>query len=620
MKTSVYSCAAAFLLLAAPSFVIAQTTWDFGATPDQNWSSVANWSTDLSPAATAVIFGATGVTANATTVGNIVDTSYTSTNSLSSLTYNANSASWQVTQIASGQTLTVGGAFLVGGLSGGTSTQTKTAFTGTGSLVINNGSSLFSVSNNSPGSGGVPTAILDLSNLSTFSATVSAFNYGNGTNGSGTVYLSDNSTITATTLTGGGTGTYGSWNSGITNQLVLGSATVMNVDSIAFATGRTRGTVAFRPATSGAANTGAATTPSLTIRGTAGGTSRAALSIGDVSEGGAWSPAGAYTSTADFSAGTVDAQLSTLTVGYGRRGLGGTNSYTGKMILAAGTGSAGVDATTVIVGQQAGNSADGAATATMNGWLQITAGDVTAGSVTLANNTAAVLNNLNGQLDVSGTANVHVTGNLVIGRRTTGTNAVSAILNISGGSLTIDGTLAESGSNLTSTVNLSGGTLDMTRGDVAVDTFNFTGGTLKNVASFTGNLNAQNSATLGFDAVDGSFTAMTLTGSLTLGANSNLSLSLANGFTPVSGFTLIDNDGTGDSITGTFATVNGGAFGSGNSFSLTNNTGTYNFTLNYAGGDGNDLVATLSMIPEPSTYAALVGVMAVGFSVWRRRR
>lgn len=605
MKTSVSSFAAAFLLLAAPASVIAQTTWDFGATPDQNWSSFTNWNTDATPAGTAVVFGAAGVTANATTVGNIVDGSYTGVNSLSSLTYNANSASWQVTQIASGQTLAVGGAFTVGGLSGANQI-TKAAFTGTGALVINNSSAAVTIANT-----GATTArsTLDMSALSTFTATASSFNVGTGATGFGTVYLADTSTITATSINSGGSGSgYGGT---VSNLIYLGTTTTLNTDTLALAGNRTFGTVKFRATGDGAANNTTVSNPTLKIRA-ADGTGAAGMTVG------AWTGAfgGSGTSSVDLTGGTVDAKVTTLKVGTTSAN---NNTNTASASLTIDGSASTFDASGLVtVGETTGTGTNG----TLNGTLMVKGGATfTAASMTLGNQTGGAIAT-NGTLAVSGTGTtVGITGNLTMGARS-GTAAVTSTVNVSGGTLTVGGNLSEGAgaANITSTVNLSGGTLDMTKGNVVVDAFNFTGGTLKNVASFTGNLNAQNAATLGFDAIDGTFTAMTLAGSLTLGANSNLSLSLANGFTPVSGFTLIDNDGTGDSIAGTFATINGGAFGGGNSFSLTNNTGTYNFTLNYAGGDGNDLVATLTAVPEPSTYAVLVGAMAVGFSVWRRRR
>lgn len=613
------SLLAALLALPPAALVTAQTVWDFGADPDRNWSAFANWSTDASPAGTAVVFGATGTTANATTVSNIVDQDHT----INALTYN-HTANWHVTEIGAGRTLTVNGSFLVGGQNGNSSLQTRTAFTGAGALVINDNAATFSVTNtNTAGSGGLPAAVLDLSNLETFTATVNTFTYGSGTNGVGQIYLADNTTITASTLTSGGAGNFNTWNNSITNRLYLGTTTVLNVDTIAFATGRTQGLVSFRPADSGAANTAAVTSPTLTIRGATGGTSRAALSVGNTTEGGIYNPSGHRVSTVDFSGGSVDALVSTLLVGRGQRGLNGTASYTGRMILSAGT----FDAISVIVGEQAGNTGDGNAAATMIGNLQITGGDFTAGSVLLANLTGNVNNSLSGILDISGTANVHITGDLTLARRGNTSNAstISATANILGGLVTIDGNLVE-GANananpISSTVNLSGGVLDVA-GNVTVDTFNQTGGTLRNVAALTvgtfayaGGVFDNVAATTindGFSAVlNADFTALAFTGTLTLGSGANLGLTLADGFAPVAGFTLIDGF---DSIAGTFATINGDAFGAGNTLTLTNNLGSYDFTLLYNGGD-----LVLSLVPEPSAWALFAGLAAFA-SLGRRRR
>lgn len=610
----------AILALAAPVAAFAQTTWDLGGSPDQTWSNFANWSTNASPSATAVVFDATGTTANATTVGNIVDQDF----SISSLTYN-HAASWQVTEIGVGRTLTVAGALLVGGQSGNTAgLATRTAFTGAGSLVVNDAASTLTVTNNATGSGGVPTAVLDLSNLSTFTATVGAFNYGSGTSGVGTVYLANNSTITASTLTGGGTGTYTAWSNAVSNRLVLGSTTVLHVDTIAFASNRTQGTVAFRPADSGAANAAAASTPILTIRGQTGGDSRAALSVGNIAEGGILNTnTNARESVADFSAGSVDALVSTLIVGRAQRGLNGTGSYTGKMLLGEGD----FDATAVIIGEQAGNTGDGASTATLTGHLDIGAGNFTAGSILLANSLANVNSSVAGILDISGTAQVNVTGDVTLARRTNNasTNVIGATVNIDGGSLTIGGNLVE-GTNananaISSVVNLSGGTLDLTGGAIAVDNFNFTGGALKNVGAFTGDLHAQNDASFGFDDIDVSFTAASLTGTFTLGLEADLSITLADGFTPGASLLLVENDGA-DSISGTFFSVNGVSLGGGDTFTLVNDTGTYTATLLYTAGDGNDLGLNISLanIPEPATASVLVGVFTLGLSLTRRRR
>ncbi len=249
----------------------------------------------------------------------------------------------------------------------------------------------------------------------------------------------------------------------------------------------------------------------------------------------------------------------------------------------------------------------------MTGTLNVSGGTFTAGSMTLGNNGTGASNNRPtlGNLNISGAGSVNVTGNLVMGVRS-GAATVTPMVTVSSGTLTVGGNLAEGtgAASITSTVNLSGGTLDMTHGTITVDTFAFTGGTLKNVTTFTGSLNVQNTATLGFD-LDGASPTLTLTG-LTLGGSSNLGLSLLNGITPDASYTLASG-----TIVGTFFTINGAAFGSGNTFTLSNNLGTYNGTLTYS---ANDITLTLAAIPEPSTYAMLAGVLALGLGVWRRTR
>ncbi|AHF94414.1 hypothetical protein OPIT5_14995 [Opitutaceae bacterium TAV5] len=599
---------------------LGQTVWDAGASSDLSWSAsdFANWSTDATPAGTAVTFGATGTTANATTVSNIVDEDFT----INSLTWN-HTSNWHVTEIGAGHTLTVGGAFLVGGQSGNSSLQTRAAFTGAGSLAINDSAATFTVTNNATGSGGNPAAVLDLSYLATFTATVNAFNYGSTTigssGGSGTVYLAGNSTITASTLTGGGSGTYGAWNTVQSNRLYLGSSTELNVDTIAFASGRSPGLVTFRAANSGAANASAAEIPTLTVRGSAGGDSRADLSIGALT--GAYNPtAGSYTSTADFSAGSVDARVGTLLIGSAVNGVSGTAgnniTFTSKLIIGDGN----IDATLVVVGRKQGASGQGHANGTVAGHLEITGGTFKAGEIWVADSGGGSPTATVGVLDISGTANVQVDTNLILGRRANA-GEVNATLNLAGGVLAIGGNLTE-GTNVTSTVNLSGGVLDLTGGTVTVDTFNQTGGTLRNVATLTvgtfahaggvfdnvaaATINTEFSATL-----DGAFNSLDFTGILTLGDSANLSLTLAADFTPVAGFTLIDGF---SSISGTFATINGEAFGASNALTLTNNTGSYDFFLHY---NGNDL--TLSLVPEPSTWAVFTGLAALCALGIRRR-
>lgn len=602
----------ASLLLASLAVGHAQSTWDYSATPDQNWSTNANWSTDASPAGTAVVFGNTGTTANSTMVGNIVDTSFTGANTLSSLLYNQSATAataWQVTQIGAGQTLTVNGAFTVGGYTSGNN-FTQTAFTGGGALNIDASSSSFLVSNGSNTSGGAGNlqarAVLDLSALSTFTANVSSFGVGSGSGaGYGTLYLADTSTITAGTFTSGGTASI--YNSNISNTIYLGTTTTLNVGTLSLAGTRTFGQVKFRPVSSGGANSSAVSGGTLKIRG-ADGVSGAAMLVG----GWTGAFAGNGSSIVDFTGGTVDARVTTLKVGTTTTN---NNTNTVSAILTVD----GVGSVFNVSGQVTVGEAMGGTNGTLNGILNVSGGAAfAADSIVLGNQTAGVIAT-NGTLRVSGAnTSVTVNNNLTAGSRA-GTAAVSATVEVSAGTLLIGGNLAEGSgaANVTSTVNLSGGTLDLTHGSISVDTFSFTGGALKNVASFsaaaTGGLSLLNSSSLEF-GIDASFTTLSLTGQLSLSSTANLQLSLADGFTPGASFLLVSNDDA-EAISGIFGTINGAAVGVGNTFFLTNDQGSFQYELSYTGGDGNDLVITA--VPEPAT-CLLAGVGLVGL-LWRGR-
>jgi len=210
-------------------------------------------------------------------------------------------------------------------------------------------------------------------------------------------------------------------------------------------------------------------------------------------------------------------------------------------------------------------------------------------------------------------------GNVTMGSKSGTAATVAANITVSGGTLLIQGNLTEGsgGSGVSSTVTISGGSLNMDHGNIAVDTFQLSSGKLKDAAAFSagvsGGLNVQGSSTLAY-SMDSSFTTLSLSGTLTLGASSNLELTLADGFAPGASFVLVANDLL-DSVTGTFATINGAAFGTDHTFFLTNNLGSFEYQLSYFGGDGNDLV--ISAVPEPAAGLLVMGGLA---GVWMMRR
>ncbi len=155
------------------------------------------------------------------------------------------------------------------------------------------------------------------------------------------------------TITGAGlavgTGDYGGVSS-TTTTLLLGGANAVSVDTLQVGNYHANGVVAFAAGL---------TNPTLTVRGSAGGTARAATVNVGVNSSGTQGQSGSL----DLTGGTVDARVGTLTVAsYGANS--GAQTTTGTLALAAGT----LDATTVILAQSkpVGTGAGGNTVATLN--------------------------------------------------------------------------------------------------------------------------------------------------------------------------------------------------------------------------------------------------------------
>ncbi|BCM88823.1 adhesin BmaC autotransporter [Abditibacteriota bacterium] len=233
--------------------------------------------------------------------------------------------------------------------------------------------------------------------------------------------------------------------------------------------------------------------------------------------------------------------------GAGTLTLTGTNTYTGATTISSGTLQLG----------------DG----TTNGNI--------ANSSSIVDNAALVYNRTAGNTftyanPITGTGSV-----TKIGAGTqllTGANTYSGGTSVTGGILGGTGTLGGStsfASTTTHTPGVSGPGLQRVNGNYALNT----GSTL--AADITSSV-----AGTGYDQVG-------VTGTVTLGGTLNVVVPAS--YVPVAGsvYTLINNDGTGDAVSGTFSGVPQGGL-------INSVDGRVTFVVSYAGGDGNDVILTVS--------------------------
>jgi hypothetical protein len=125
------------------------------------------------------------------------------------------------------------------------------------------------------------------------------------------------------------------------------------------------------------------------------------------------------------------------------------------------------------------------------------------------------------------------------------------------------------------------------------------------------------------DVIANNYTPLRVTGAPTIASATesllgvDLKLTLQDHLTSETWVTLLATDGT---ISGTFATVNGYAFGAGNHFVLTYDNVDYDAYIhyNYDLGDGLSGIV-LQAIPEPTTITLLIGLLLAGCVYIRRR-
>ncbi len=386
--------------------------------------------------------------------------------------------------------------------------------------------------------------------------------------------------------------------------------------------------------------TGQTSIVSGTLQIGAGGTTGVLAPSSAISNNGAlvFNRSDVVTQGADF-ANTISGSGSVTQAGSGKLILGGNNTYTGATIVASGemdiNGSI-ADASAVTV--KSGATLGGSGTA--NGTLNVQDGGVNGnglhlgaatfdGQSTLSGTTTAASFTVNsGTTTASG---VHTTsGNLAVNVGSTLKNTGSFSANIV--SVANTATLTNNGT-LNGTVNVSGllngtGTINgaltiKTNGELAP-------GNSPGITTVAGNLTVETGAKIsmqidGITAAGTDYDQIVVTGAtslISLNAGSILSLSITDGAFTSGALTLIENQ-SDNAIVGTFSSVVIG----GNTYDVsTTNKFTYGgkeYELLYnvdAGGDSKANDLQLTVVPEPGTWAMLLGGLGMLLGAQRMRR
>ena len=350
--------------------------------------------------------------------------------SVAALSATANTASVSSIVIASGETLTVNGNFSLNNNTD--NAQTHLTMSGGGALVVNG--ALFTVGNNTTGTNNSSWANLNLSALSSFTATLSGNLTVQLTGDLDTAHLSSlilsntANTITAVAVTVGASA------SGGVQSLILGAGTnVINASTINLGTGgRDGGSVTF----------GGNATGTLVIRNTAG-LGRAAFNMGT----GTATTGGVTSNTFDVTGHDADLL-------FGAVNIGTQAARTGALTNVFSFDQGVLDMTSLTMGNKtaAGNSTN---TLSLGGGTVII-GTTTGTAATLASNTStgvvsSTINVTGGTVTIGGTGTGQA---LIMGNSNTSTGSTFSALNVSGGSVT----LATTGATAVTMANAAAGT------------------------------------------------------------------------------------------------------------------------------------------------------------------
>ncbi|EDY16010.1 autotransporter-associated beta strand repeat protein [Chthoniobacter flavus Ellin428] len=438
--------------------------------------------------------------------------------------------------IPAGQTLTVNGAYTVG-LANQSGITTKAIMSGGGALTVNNTAANFEVGvANADQNTAANFASLDITALSALSANVNEFGVGFGSQIGSTLLLSNTSnTITASTLQISNS----NGNNAQTCVMTLGTGTnVLNINTINLGVSKGVGTLKFASQTAGSSGT-------VVIGGKSGGATNFVLANSNGS------------GTAGNLVGLLD--------------LRGHNST--------------VTAGTVTLASR--DTGSGSCTGT----IDFDTGTFTVNTLVLATKTSSGTNVASGTLNLSGGSfTVNPGGSFTMATQS-GTGTASGTLNITGGVFMSNADILDGGgvtaAAAASTINLNGGTLDLTGHNIgnatnSVDTLAFGSGTLRNVGQINNGAGLTKSAGTGANTLTLAGTN-NYTGATNVTSGTLLVSGTLTGTTSVvvaSGATL-GGDGT-IGTTGTTVNVNAGG-------TLAPGTGLAQLNIG-TGGTGNSVI------------------------------
>ena len=599
-----------------------QTLSGLSATAANNYSGLTTIDngtlafTTTSPSLTAGLrFGS----AAANTTPGILDLTTTNATFAGALLVNTNSATASEIKIGAAQTLTFNGNVQIGATTPAVAnTVTKLNMTGGGAFNVTTAAAGTFIVGGSTSTTLSSESTLDLSALASTSVNTSAtgtIRVGNNTGTANLVGVKATfilptpvvlDTVSTATLTAGtlAVGVNSAFNSqaGQINSIQLGTGlTTLNASTINVGTGaRDIGQIIFGQAGG-----------DLKIRA-ADGTSRATLIA--VGTGGATTGTTEATTNnlVDFSGHDADILVTSLNVGNQAR----VGNLISEFKFGEGTGSLAstLDATNVNIGFRTGTAT---ATSILTNRVNLSGGSVTFGNVGASGTGVDIGNSTYNQAGAASTiGELNISGGTVTiyngsggyavrlgSNAAAGGGTVTASMNLTGGTTTLGGDIIRGATSprTTSTVLISGGTLDMGGHDIGTGSLPITliaeSGELKNVATINGSggLTKTTGGTLIVSGTNGYTGGTTLTlGNIQIASGSSLG-SVDGTLTVTAGtLDLNGNDLGVGNFTGAGGTIVNNSIGTNRTLTIGNNDGTGG---NYAGviADNSGTGGTLAL-------------------------